>query len=192
MKEGIHHDEQELTIALKEGDTHSFRIIHRLYRKKMLYYSYSILKSREDAEEIVQDAFLKLWENKQKLDEGKTFSGYLFIIVQNLTIKKLKKNAKDHFLKDIPENLISKYQADNDMNYKDLLAIFKEALEKLPEKKRTVFQLKREEGLTNKEVADQINVSVKTVEKHMTQALKFIEEYLRKHKKFILVITLFF
>jgi len=142
---------------------------------------------KEVAEDIVQEQFVYIWENKKKLDNKVLIKSYLYISVKHRSIdylrKKYKKNKES--LENIPEiNLIEKLPNPEEiLENKELEVIIKKAIACLPEKCRIIFTMKKYGDLTNKEIAGKLNISVKTIENQMTIAIKKLIKYITDHWK---------
>ncbi|MBN1924286.1 MAG: RNA polymerase sigma-70 factor [Prolixibacteraceae bacterium] len=148
-------------------------------------FCYRYVLSNEIAEDIVQDTFAYLWESWQRLSEMESLKAYLYTAVKNRSLKYLKKNfAKSPALtiEGYTDDIIDLDQptAQELLEYRDLQAIVEQALKQLPERCRIIFVLKRFDGKTNKEIAQLLNISVKTVETQMTIAIKRLTSIVSK------------
>lgn len=145
-------------------------------------YSYRYLLSSDAAEDIVQDTFVYLWQNWKRLSKIDSLKSYLYTTVKNRSIKFLQsKYAKttDSLSEAVADNWVDADQpnAEELLEYDDLQRIVERALEQLPERCRIIFVLKRFDGMKNKEIAEFLNISVKTVEAQMTIAIKKLTTY---------------
>jgi len=152
----------------------SFEDIFVNYYESLYGYAFSILNNELFAEEIVSDVFYKLWLKKNKLKIDTSLPGYLYKSVYNACIDNMRHNkTKQTFRRDVlhhaTENTLN---AINHVNAKDFEKNLRNALLQLPEQCRTVFQLNRIEELTYNDIARRLNISVKTVEAHMSKALR--------------------
>jgi len=173
----------ELLKSLKKGEVNAFRKVYEKYHKQLYSFALKYLRNRELAQDAVHDIFVKLWENRKKLDAAGSLSGYLFTMVKNHVLnlisnekRKLKKHVKLSYEKKIknmePSNIILLSE------YRDLYQI---AVEKLPEKRQQIFKLRTNEGLTNKEVARYLEISVNTVKSQYYKASKFIKSFVENN-----------
>ncbi len=169
---------RELVLRLREGDRVAFYNIYERYCKKLFRFVLRYLKQEADAEEIVQEVFVKLWESRTKLDAYSSFESFLFTVAYNTTISALRKKLREKkyldYLKSIQQientpNLI------NDIQFKELNESIQKLLRQLTPRQREVFLLSREEGLTHEEIAKKLNISVNTVKKHMVNTLAFLK-----------------
>ena len=165
---------------LKQDDERAFDALFRHYSALVYRFAYSYLKSRPEAEEIVQECFLKIWEKRQQLHDDVPLKGYLFTTAHHAILNQLRRQG--HHLR---------YQAhtatqepslvDNGVEFTELEGLYRTALEQLPPKRREIFILSRQQGLSYPEIAAQLNLSVKTVEAQMSHALKFLRTYFQVH-----------
>ncbi len=178
---GSHPDINESILSsLREGDVSAFNTIYDHYGKRVYYFSLSYLKSEQDAEEIVQEVFLKIWKGRAELTKSDTLEAYIFIIARNGILNFIRKqNHEKVFLK--YKNLFPDRSllVDEEVYFNELQNHYDQAVEKLSPRKREVYRLSREMNLSNKEIAGQMNLSVKTVENQMTAAIAEIKATLR-------------
>ena len=181
--------EQLQNDALTVGDVTAFEMLFRTYYQPLCHYAYSFLQDKEDAEEIVQSTFLMVWEKRDTLAIRTSVKPYLYAMVRNACLNVLKhekikqKHAGEELaVADRSCDSVSQIVASNELEYK-----IKAALEALPEQCRTVFKLSRFEELKYAEIAEQLNISVKTVENHMGKALKIMREQLKDYLPLIIV-----
>jgi RNA polymerase sigma-70 factor (ECF subfamily) len=165
-------DDKLIIKNLKEGNVLSFDSIFKKYHKKVYYFAISYLKSKEEAEDVVQEVFMNLWKCRDQINEYYVFSKYLFKITYNATCKKFRKQASDK--KQMEEALQNILIEDNSTNleieYNNLLETANMLIDKLPSRQRDIFLLSINEQLTNEQIAQQLNISKKTVENYLTMA----------------------
>lgn len=169
---------------LKAGDMAAFDQIYRHYAQKLFQFSLSLLKNRADAEEIVQETFLKLWANRQKIDLYASFQSYLFTIAYNSMMSVLRKRASQQKYVDYIKSLNLIEREDSvvkKVEFEEFNDRVQSIIEQLPPRQREVFRLSREQGLSYQEIAQQLGLSVNTIENHMVRALKFIKSKLAEH-----------
>lgn len=186
------NEEKKLVDEIRRGNEAAFEKIFRRYYRPLCLFSTKILGDDETAEEVVQDFFVKLWERREVFMVETSVKNYLFRSVKNLSINVIKheqiklKHAqqvmadaeandfKDHFLEVDLERAIEK------------------SIEELPEKRREIFRLSREEGLKYREIAERMNISIKTVEVQMGLAIKTLREKLKKYSTFLFFFVPFY
>ncbi|WP_207427771.1 RNA polymerase sigma-70 factor [Pedobacter sp. SYSU D00535] len=169
-------------------DISSFEALFQVNYASLCATSYRIVQDRDIAEDIVQDVFVKLWEKKDEIKITTSLKAYLFQSTINQSLNYLKKyknslNRETAFGRETGVDINSTEQI---MALKEVSRRVDEVVEALPDACRTVFILSRYEQLSYKAIAEKLNISVKTVENHMTKALK----YLRKHLLFISLLIL--
>jgi RNA polymerase sigma-70 factor (family 1) len=165
-------DDKLIIKNLKEGDVLSFDNIFKKYNKKVYYFTLSYLKNKEEAEDVVQDVFMNLWKYRDQINESYVFSKYLFKITYNATCKKFRKQASDKKqLEEVQQNFILEDNSTNlDIEYNNLFETANLLIEKLPSRQKKIFLLNIKEQLTNEQIAQQLNISKKTVENYLAMA----------------------
>lgn len=182
MSEETRNTDRLLVESLKKGDLFAFDQLFTKYSQKLYYFAKSYLDSKEDAEGLVQDVFLKIWEKRRELKEHLSFNAYLYTVTFNAIRKYFRKKTREKkYLDNYLENFDGTHnETAMDIEYNNLRELADKAIEKLPEKRKMVFLLSRHEGLNNEEIANRLQISKNTVENQMTQALKFLREKLGK------------
>ena len=176
--------------ALSTGDITAFEMLFRTYYQPLCNYAYTFLQDKEDAEEIVQSTFLLVWEKKDTLAIRTSVKPYLYAMVRNACLNVLKhEKIKQRFAgeeiayADRSHDSVTHMIATNELEHR-----IKVAMEELPEQCRMVFKLSRFEELKYSEIAEQLNISVKTVENHMGKALRIMRDQLKDYLPLIIVI----
>jgi RNA polymerase sigma-70 factor (ECF subfamily) len=176
--------------ALTVGDITAFEMLFRTYYQPLCNYAYTFLQDKEDAEEIVQSTFLLVWEKRETLAIRTSVRPYLYAMVRNACLniikhEKIKQKyvGEEMALADRSHDSVDNSVASNELEYR-----IKVAMEELPEQCRMVFKLSRFEELKYAEIADQLNISIKTVENHMGKALKIMREQLKDYLPLIIVL----
>ena len=169
--------ENELISRLKNGEVKAFDTLFHSYSERLYQFAFSLLKNPEDAEGIIQESFLRVWNKRKDLDSSKSFKSYLFTISYNLIIDKLRRKFRE---RSYIEHLTRYFeQVTNPSELKADYDIIKsqidKAVEELPRKRRQIYKLSREDMLTHKEISDQLDISVKTVENQINLALKHLK-----------------
>lgn len=170
-------NDTELIVELKKGDALAFDKLFHLYSDRLYWFSKRILKNKEDSEEIVQDVFLKIWEQRAKIDEFKSFKSYLFTIAYNSIISKIRnKEVQQSYVLLKQETPEFHTETEAQIIYSDLESLSNKIIDQLPPKRKQIFLMSRVEGLTSTEIAEKLSISKNTVENQITDALKFIRE----------------
>lgn len=172
--------EQERSIfkAFKAGDESAFEIIFKTHYSLLLKLALFYLENKEEAEELVQDIFYQLWQERQKIEIQKTLKGYLLLSVKNRCLNKLRKPTALVPIEEDDE-FSSWHEADSELNLKEAQKTISDALARLPEQCRIIFLMHRQEGLSYKEIAELLNIAPKTVENQIGKALKLLRADLK-------------
>lgn len=180
MKSENQYIEQLILEKVVQGDKRAFEQLYHRYADKLYYFAFRFLKTSDDAEELTQDVFIKIWETRERLDPENSFNAYLFTIAKNtifnLHRKKLNEIAYREYLRNHFDEVYSK--TENDVMLSELKAVIDRCIEKLPPMRKKVFELSRKQGLSYKEISEHLNISDKTIETHIRLALKSIREIL--------------
>lgn len=177
------HDfaESDYLRRLKQDDERAFDALFRHYSALVYRFAYSYLKSRPAAEEIVQECFIKIWEKRAQLRDDVPLKGYLFTTAHHAVLNELRRDQHHLRLHGQVAAAAGPASVPNEVEYREMEALYQAALEQLPPKQREAFLLSRQQGLSYPEIAERQGVSVKTVEAHMLQALKTLRSYFRLH-----------
>jgi len=180
MNDLTNNDEKKLVAQLRNNEVKSFDILFEKYSAKLYRFSFSLLKNHEDSKEIVQETFFRVWDKRREIDSSKSFKSFLFTISYHLIIDHLRLKLKDQeyrsFLKEYFKT--EEVKVDSVIDYETLNRQIAAVIAELPDKRKQIFKLSREQGLTHKEIAGQLNISVKTVENQINLALKLIKSRL--------------
>ncbi|PJJ85090.1 RNA polymerase sigma-70 factor [Mucilaginibacter auburnensis] len=164
--------DEELVRLMAADNEKAFQILYNRYWDKLLIRAYSILKAHELAEEVVQDSFINLWKKRHTITIKHTFNTYISAVVKYEVLRKLAKQPTTLYMEDIAVVAIHDHSTQNRLDFDDLHAQIEQTVKVLPDKCQLVFRLSREEGLTAKQISDALQISPKTVEAHITKALK--------------------
>lgn len=181
--------EQQVFTALKEGHESAFEMLFKTYYQSLCKYAYSFLNDKDEAEEVVQAAFITVWDKRKAIEIQTSIKSYLYRMVRNscLNVIKHEKVKKQHATYEMAGGEPSHESVSQSIISAELEQKIYEALKALPEQCRLVFQLSRFEELKYAEIADQMNISVKTVENHMGKALKIMRVQLKDYLPLFLI-----
>lgn len=172
----------ELLTKLKKSESQrDFKLLYDLLYDRLYRISYYYLKNEEWTQEVVMDVFLTLWNRKTDLVAISNFDNYCFIILKNASLNYLKKHTLEFIPIDDKTKPSDSLTPEDDLLNDELLLIYIDALEELPPKCREVFILVREQGLSYKEVALQLDISIKTVDSQLQKANKNIKEKIKPY-----------
>ncbi|HAZ03800.1 MAG: hypothetical protein A2W90_17775 [Bacteroidetes bacterium GWF2_42_66] len=176
----IENNEHSLIRNLVKGDALSFDQIFSKYNKKVYAFSLRNLKNKEDAESIVQDVFVNLWTDREKLKEIKNLDAWIFMICFNTIRKHFRQlmREKKHLEKFAAYSLEDDNSTVTETEYNDLLEKAEKIIDWLPDRQKTIFLLSKKEGLSNDEISARLNITKKTVENYLTNAKSFIKKAL--------------
>jgi len=175
--------DKNIVDALRQGDEQVFETIFRTYYERLCNYANTILNDMDEAEEMVQSAFLTVWEKHDTLEIHTSVKSYLYRAVHNSCLNRVKHFKVRKTYGDSVKNQTELLHDDasQDLIGSELDAIVANAIDSLPDQCRLVFKLSRFENLTYAEIAEQLGISVKTVENHMVKALKVLREKLKDY-----------
>lgn len=162
----------------KEGDHNAFDQIFHSYYNRVKNFIYGLIKSDEDAKELVQDIFTNLWINRKSLDLNKSFNAYLFVSARNLSFNYLKHRAVEKLY--INDYLSINKDFDNHTEEflfaKEINLLIDMTVEKMPVRRKNIYMYSRVKGYSNEEIAEKLHISKKTVENQLSLALKEIRK----------------
>lgn len=167
-------EERNVIIALKDGQESAFKKVFDQHFARLYTFSFRLLKNKQQAEEVVNDAFLNVWMNRYKLNENLPVLPYLYTITRRLSLNSLRNIANSQ--KAIDQLWLQMKRLSNETEEAILLSDLKEFTEKavvnLPAQQQLVFRMSRYEGLSYDEIAERLNLSRNTVKNHLISALK--------------------
>lgn len=187
MSENYSHDDVLLVCELKAHNEKAFRRLFDIYYKDIYGYSLSILKSKELAEENVQEVFLKIWLHRENLDADKSFKAFLFTIARNQAFNTLNKAANDSVLANeiFYESQKSYDHADYTVREEYCKKLKKQAVKQLPPKRKEIFKMSRKQGKTYEEISQELGISINTVKNQMGKALETLRIFFKAHDEIV-------
>lgn len=192
----IINSNKELLTLLKKGDMVAFDAIYNRYCKKLYNFVLRYIKNEKDAEEIVQEVFIKIWESRNNINLYTSFDSFLFTVAYNNTISLIRKRINESKYLEHLKSVQIITDADeiiNELHYKELRKKVHLLLEELTLRQKEIFLLSREQGLTHREIAQKLNISDNTVKNHLIKALNYIKSNIDKtHIANILFLYFFF
>ncbi|MBO5225762.1 MAG: RNA polymerase sigma-70 factor [Parabacteroides sp.] len=169
--------EKELIIRLKQGSKEAFTTLYKQYWKQVYDFSCLYLTSVSAAEEVVQEVFIKVWESREFLREDDNFKGLLFIITRNMIFNQHRKKLNEDFYRvTVLAAMEQSYDIEDEIETNNLREYIDLLIEELPPRRREIFNLSRKENKSYKEIALLLNISEKTVENQIHEALKFLKK----------------
>ena len=176
-------DEKALVLRLIDGDEDAFCELYAAYKGRLIYFAMRFLKSREHAEDVFQDAFTVIWQSRRFINPDASFSSYLYTIVRNRVLNQLRDLDNQNKLKEhvLAQAVDYTDETKNEILANDLRQLILRALQQLTPRQREIFEMSREEGMSNAEIAVLSDISEQTVKNHLSAALKILREELRKY-----------
>jgi RNA polymerase sigma-70 factor (family 1) len=175
------------------GNEKAFDVFFYRYNTKVYYFILHIVKVEEIAEELIHDVFLKIWLNRENLRHIENPGNYLFVVAKNHSLNQLDKVARERRGKQPLDRQVLPDRTDPEeqLSYKESIALIAQAVQELPEQQRLVFHLSKELGLSRDEIAVRLNVSPHTVKNQLGSARKSIQQYMQAHGKIVGTIVVF-
>ncbi len=185
----MNKNEQQLLKRLKKDDEAAFKVIFNDFYSKLYYFVFEFVPLKDVAENIVQDTLVTLWNKRNQLKDDSNLTSYLFTVAKNNALKRLrdKKYSQKLF-----SNAIDVGELDLNVEtlsivdtsvcaFMDIEQIIRETLASLPPQCRKVFELSRFQEMKNREIAEELNISIKTVEKHISKGIKIFKIALKDY-----------
>lgn len=183
-------DELQLLKNIKEGDEEAFRIFFNTTYPSLFSYVMTYVKNKLAADDITQQAFIKFWTKRDKINLKEAPRGYLFTIAQNIFLdQKRKKNVEVYFIDNIVKDTIAEEHYDQQKLEEKLIRL-KEVIEDLPHKCKQILIMNKIEGFKYKEIADILGISIKTVESQMRIAFNKIRKAFKNNTMIVLFFQL--
>jgi len=172
--------DERLVALLKDSDPKAFAAIYERYAESLAGFAGSKLYNLDDARDILHDLFTKLWESREQLNITTSLQSFLFGILRHRIIDKIRKNIVREDYAAVYQSLNNTFfeNAGRELEFKDLLQTVAKSLDELPPRVKEIYKLSREEGLSNREIAEKLNLSEQTVKNQLTVALKHLRKAL--------------
>ena len=174
-------NEKVLLRQVARHDEKAFKALFETYQARLYHYIIHIIKSREPAEEMVIDVFLKIWQQRESLHEIESFDAYLFRIAFNKSVDFLRRAARNPEIRDLiwqEIQLAGDLPSDAPVLIKEYEGKLNEAIGLLPPQQQLVFRLSREKNFSHSDIAQKLQLSKNTVSNHISTSLRFIRAYL--------------
>jgi RNA polymerase sigma-70 factor (ECF subfamily) len=171
------NSDEELIYLLQKGNELAFTELINKYNRRLFSYAVSLSGDYSLAKDIVQDVFIKTFEYRKRLDPQFSIQGFLYRSVYNQFINQYHKNKSLLKVHDEYVRFLDQIITDtSESNFEKMTKLLNESISNLPKKCKEVFILSKKDGLTNIEIAEYLNISIKTVESHITQAFKLLKK----------------
>ena len=177
-------DDEMLLLLLTKDSEKAFEELYIRYKKKLHSFCTFMLKSADAAKDVVQDVFTIVWNSREKLNTHQSFSAYLFTVTRNRALNELR-NARTieqiDAISDGQQALFSEDDIESSFILKEYETILQQAIDMLPEERRRIYRLSREEGMTYKDIGEYLGISHHTVQSHISSSVQFIRNYVLQH-----------
>jgi RNA polymerase sigma-70 factor (ECF subfamily) len=172
---------KEITELTKSNES-SLKELFDYYYPRLYHFSKSFLKIETGIDDILQEVFLKVWQNRKKITSVSTFNAYIFTITKNLLLNEIRRRLNNEKIKDNIQKLsvAEEYRDFDNVEYNDLKEKIEHIINELPDRQKEVYILSRKEGLTHKEIAEKLGISPKTVEYHITQSTSLLKKKIKE------------
>lgn len=173
---------KKLLNAVRTGDSAAFNEIYHLYRKKVQGYAYHFTRSSEEAEELTQDTFVRLWESRTKIDAEKNFEAFLYTLIKNNFLTALRRKARERNYQSQNIKQEQSFNAIEDqLDVKESKRIANEAIESLSPQVRKIYLMSRNDHHTHEEISQLMGISKNTVNNHLKKSLGIMRRYFKTY-----------
>ena len=169
--------DEKLIAAIGKDDYTSYNKLFIRYYSRLCYYVYRMLMDKEDAEDVVQELFLTLWNNRKKIEIGENVSGYLYKMAKNLALNHIRTETNYRAVLENREESPSYYE-ESPLESEEFRIALNNCINRLPDRCKEVLLLHRVKGLKQKEIADQLSISVKTIKNQIWSSLQRLKKCL--------------
>lgn len=174
--------ERSLIVRLINNDEDAFNELYLTYKSKLFYFTMKFVKSKEFAEDICHDVFIALWKNRHRLEADLSISGYLYKITRNRILNSLRNIDNETQLKThiLAQAVDYTEDTNNTICYNELVSALSTAINRLSKRQKEIFKMNRLKGMSYKEIAKSLGISVYTVQEHLSEAVKNVHTTLQK------------
>ncbi|MCA5005070.1 RNA polymerase sigma factor [Sphingobacterium bovistauri] len=189
-------NEIDLLIAISNSDSDSFEIVFKHYGPLLFDYAFRIMEDSDASEDLVQDVFISIWLNREKLKYIKSFKDYIFILSKNRILNTLKKKGREKLLTYAIGNVGIAYDVvDEDLieekrKKEEIYTILEDKISQLPSQQQKIFKLAKNEKKSYQQISEQLGISIETVRKHMFLALKTLKKEMQRENLDVMIIIL--
>lgn len=176
MKLKIDDIDNDLIAQLRNGNKDAFKLLFEKYGSRLYQFSLKYLREKEDAEDLLNEVFLKIWENRQSLKTNTSFQSYLFTIAyNNIRQRFLKKSREEKYIRIFAEeNLVDSSKGEDQVDYMLIVQKINKVIDLLPARRKEIFILSYKEEFKNHEIADKLGLSEQFVKNQLSVARKYI------------------
>ncbi len=176
--------DEQLFKLMKDNDSKAFESLFRRHYNPLCRKIIRITEDEEAAEDVVQQLFIKIWESRSMMEVPDSVAAYLTVSARNRALNHLKSAQRKRINEERLQNIRSEEDnsSQHQLEAKELNKLIQEAIQSLPEKRREIFVLSRFEGMSYREIAEQLGISIKTVEAQMGKALQTLREFIKEYQ----------
>lgn len=180
----------DLVTQLTQDDEAAFSELYIRYKDKLSHFCFYLLKSKEEANDIVQDIFIRIWESRSFINPELSFSAFLYTMARNRIMNYFRDMDIDTKVKEIlaARKITVEETTESQIIYTEYQEILQAAIALLPAQRKRIFNMSRVENMSHKEIAAELGISVNTVQEHISEALKFIKLYFNKNADFTMIL----
>ncbi len=171
--------DQELLRKLSDGDDAAFTCLFRRHWNRLYKSAYRVLADEQVCEDIVQAVFMNIWERRNELSSVRSFESYVYVMTRYMVFRHVAESRRWNSVADFPEDEPAVPSADTSLHVLEMETIVSSTVRDMPLRCQEVFTLSRDEQLSRREIAEQLGISLKTVENHMSRALRLLRISLR-------------
>lgn len=177
------YEERQVILRLINDDDEAFCDIYALYKDRLMYFTLRFIKSREYAKDICQDIFLALWQNRHCINPDASFSSFLYTIARNRILYHLRSSKSDEKLRNhiLAQAIDFHNETMETVSANELSCIISQAIDQLTARQREIFEMSRNRGMSHKEIAESLKISIHTVQEHVSLSLKIIQSAIKQH-----------
>ncbi len=183
-------EERLLLQQLKDGSYDSFRVLYDRWVSRLFQFAFKLVKSEELAQDIVQDTFVKIWETHEKIDPEKSFKSFIFTIAYHRFINHFRTQLRQPLMGDYLDytaSLTSENTAEQHLSMEIFLKRLEEAKKKLTPRQRELFEMSREQDLSNAEIEERLGISNQAVRNRIAAAMRIIREEMKDYMPLLLL-----
>lgn len=175
-------DETELISLWRKGDESAFDQLFKLHFHKLLSFASRYTSDAELAKEMAMDVMFKVWQKKEELaNDSQSLKPFLFHLLKAAIVDQFRKKSLSFLpVEQMLVEPVSQERSDDRINYLELNSLYQESLTCLTPQRRLVFEMRQQQGMSYKEIADELNISSKTVNRHLTDAVHTVRNFVRK------------
>ena len=173
-------NQEKILSELADNNQLALEELFSYYYPRLYNFSKSFLKLEEGIDDILQEVFLKIWDNRKNIKSNYTFNSYIFTITRNLLLNELRSRLNNQKLRDqlLKASVAEEYLSFEMTGYDELKEKIEGLIDELPPRQREIFRLSRFEGLSHQEIAEKYHLSTKAIEYHITRSIRFLKNKL--------------